>query len=131
VLSNDQDNRKRFSIRGKDIEEKHLAFTTAGGPSQWKCEGEIGEVQKTEQRQEIVNLLQKEGRTMGHQEIKQRLKDVESSISQNSVHIILRKMLKEGVLEQPKYGQYCLAGQRSKVVDFGIAKRMRRTRWSQ
>ncbi|MDV2503805.1 MAG: AAA family ATPase [bacterium] len=126
VLANDQGGRKRFSIRGKDIEEKHLAFETSGGPANWVCLGEAAEAQKTAERQELYDLLAEEG-PMELQDIKREVKERGLGISPNSVATVLRKMLDDGVLEQPKkYGPYAIAGTQAKVAASKIT--MRRTK---
>jgi hypothetical protein len=117
VLAKDHGDRKRFSIRGKDIEERHLAFETPGGPATWVFLGEAAEVQKTTQRQELYDLLLEEG-PMKLQEIIKEVSYRGLGISPNSVNSILRKMVSEGELEQPKkYGPYAVAGTQAKAVD--------------
>jgi len=61
------------------------------------------------------------------EEIRQALKDRESTISQNSLAVILRKMAKDGTLEQPKYGEYCPRGSRQKHSNEVVRKAMTKT----
>jgi hypothetical protein len=125
VLANDAEGRKRFNIRGKDIEEKHLAFETPGGPAHWECLGDTAEVQKTAQRQEIMDVLGEHEDPMTLQEIQAALKARGSKIA--TPHIILKKMVSLGVLEQLKnYGPYYVAGYKQEKVDAGIGRKLRR-----
>ncbi|MHC4275989.1 MAG: AAA family ATPase [Planctomycetota bacterium] len=123
VLSNEEAGHKRLSIRGKDIEEKHFAFKTSGGPANWLFLGEVAEVQKTAQRQEIIDLFSDEESAMSLQEIKIKLKERGCKISPNSVPTILRKMVGDGVLEQQsKYDKYHLAGYAGKKADSKVSQ---------
>lgn len=125
VLANmDRSNKKVFSIRGKDIEEKHLSFEAAGAV--WDYIGEAETVQKTSQRQELYNLLLEEGKPLTVKEIKSLVSDMRLSIAQNSVQIVLRKMVAEGQLEQPGHGKYAIAGQTGKIVNINVKRRMGR-----
>ena len=125
VLSNDLRGQKRLSIRGKDVEENHYAFTTLEGNGKFVYQGEAVEVQKTIQQQEIIDLFQ-EDQIMKYQEIKQALKEQESSISQNSINTLLGRMVKKGKLERPEYGHYCLAGSMSRTSDRRVAEKMKK-----
>ena len=127
VLSNDQSGHKRLSIRGKDIEEKHLLFETPKEPFSWQYLGEAGEVQKTSQRQEIVNLFEEEGRAMSLQGIREGLRDWGCKISLNSVPMLLRKLVGDGVLvQQAKYGKYQLAEYVDKKTNQKVAQALGR-----
>ncbi len=63
---------------------------------------------------------------MSVKEIKQIIKDDEYSVKQNSVQVILRKMLREGKLEQPGHGKYAIAGYKDNVTNIKVGRRMRR-----
>lgn len=119
VLANEEQHtdRKRFSIRGKDVEEMHLSFAV-DGPAHWEFIGEAEEVQKSMERQALYDLLANEG-PMTFSEIKQEAKDKQIGISPNSINTILRKMLRDGTLEQlSKRGAYAVKGaQNSKVAE--------------
>ena len=129
VLANDPDGRKRLSIRGKDIEERHLAFETPGGPSHWTFLGKAEELQKSAERQEIIDVLKSHNEPLARAEIKEELQQRESRISPKSVPAILRRMVAEGQLEQPEsYGPYQLAGYASQRSDEEIAEAMKRKR---
>jgi predicted DNA-binding transcriptional regulator len=120
--------KKVFSIRAKDIEEMHLSFETTGKESAvWNYIGEAETVQKNSQRQELYNLLVEEDRPMTVKEIKSRVSDMGLSISQNSVQVILRKMVGEGQLEQPGFGKYAIPGQSGKIVNINVKRKMKRT----
>lgn len=126
VLTKENEGRG-FYIRGKDIKEQHLFFTTTNGIAKWVYEGEVAEVQKTAQRQEIIDLFLDEERAMGLQEIKEKLKERGCKISLNSVPIILRKMVGDGVLEQQsRYGKYHLAGYAGKKADLKVSQTLGR-----
>lgn len=116
VISNEinEAGKKKFSIRGKDIDEQHLAFD-ASDMAQWNYIGEAKEVQKSKERQEVYDLLAELG-PMTHQEIRQVIKNGEFNVSVNSIQTILRKMKNEGYLEQPKYGKYAVAGHANSKV---------------
>jgi hypothetical protein len=125
VLANDKDGRKRLSIRGKDIEERHLAFETKDGPGRWACLGEAAEMQMTAERQEIVDLLNEQDRPMTLQEIREELKARGSAIA--TPHILLRKMVRDDILVQPEQrGPYQIAGYSTKKVDASIGQAIRR-----
>jgi len=123
VLCNEErrTDRKIFSIRGKDIEDKHLSFEASG--SYWEYLGEAYEVQKTSQRQELYDLISEVRRPLSVNEIKEIIKDEKLSIKQNSVQVILRKMLRDGQLEQPKRGMYAIAGYRRNVIKMKVVNK--------
>ena len=82
-------------------------------------------MQENAERQEIKGVL-KDGPLL-LSEIKQALKDQRCGVSQNSVAVILRKMLGEGDLEQAKRrGPYSLPRWTHKEANKGVGKAMRR-----
>ena len=123
---NDPEGYRRFSIKGKDIETRHLAFSTSNKGAKWEFLGDAKEAQKNVQRQEIFDLLEQADSPMQVKEIREALKDMESTIKASSVQIILRKMVKDGILEQPKYGFYSLAGSAAKTANKRVADKMRK-----
>lgn len=128
LLRNDTGGKKRFSIRGKDIEEKHYIFSTAESPGRWIFEGEAGEVQKTAERQALYKLIEEKG-SMGFQEIKQKVKEYGIGVSPNSVNTVLRKMVADGTLEQNKrWGDYSIAGYHTRQGNATVASHLRRTK---
>jgi len=128
VLSNvpGRINQKQFSIRGKDIEDRHLLFETPEGPARWVCLGDADEAQKTEQRQSIYDYLEMKGE-MSYSEIEQAARDKVINARVNSINTILRKMVADGELEQTrKYGKYSIKGMVGKSADTGIAEKLKR-----
>lgn len=115
-----------LAIRGKDIEEIHLSFKVSCKGSNWYCMGEDEEVQVSEQRQEIIELLQSEGRAMQYREIVKALNEMGSTISPKSVSTLLIKMFKDHTLVKPTYGVYALAGHEHDRSNYNIAKRIKR-----
>lgn len=107
--------KKMFSIRGKDMGEQHMAFDVSD-MAQWIFLGEAKEVQKSKEKQEVYDLLAELG-PMTHQEIRQTIKNGNFNVSYKSIQNILRNMVYEGHLEQPKkYGQYAVAGHANSKV---------------
>jgi hypothetical protein len=126
VLSREGGNQRRFSIRGKDIGEEHYLFNTENEGAKWIYQGEVGEVQKTFERQAIYDLLESSG-PMARNEIVTAAKDGEIPVSVNSVPVLLRKMVFDKVLEQSKkYGKYAVPGTMDSLINAGIANKLRK-----
>lgn len=109
-------NQRILAIRGKDMDDKRLLFEVYNEGADWQCEGEVEEVQKTNERQAIVDYLGLEG-SMSFKDIQQAAKDEDIDVSPNSVNTMLRKMVKEGTLIQNQvYGKYSVAGKTNEMI---------------
>lgn len=116
VLSRGMESNQRIlAIRGKDMDDKRLLFEVFNEGADWQCEGEVDEVQKTNERQAIVDYLGMEG-SMSLKDIQQAAKDGEIEASPNSVNTMLRKMVKDGTLVQPTYGKYSVPGKTNEMI---------------
>ncbi len=126
VLSRRPGNSKQrvLAIRGKDMQDRHLLFDVYDNGATWECEGEVNEVQKTNERQSIVAYLRMTG-TMSLKDIQQAAKDGEIEISPNSVAIILRKMENDGTLIQPTYGKYSVPGRTNGMIKINQKRKKR------
>jgi len=108
-------NQRILAIRGKDMDDKRLLFEVFNEGADWQCEGEVEEVQKTNERQAIVDYLGLEG--MSFKDIQQAAKDEDIDVSPNSVNTMLRKMVEEGTLTQNQvYGKYSVAGKTNEMI---------------
>lgn len=126
VLSDTPDGDRVLAIRGKDIDDSDLLFTVEDEGATWSCEGAVGEVQRTVQRQSLYDYLDVKGPT-SFTDIEQAARDGSINIAVSSVKVIIRKMVKDGQLEQDqRRGKYAVAGYQQRHVDLGVSERMKR-----
>jgi hypothetical protein len=92
------------SIRGKDIEERHLAFSTGG--YRWIYEGEADEQRLSHAKQRIVDFLDEADGVMTPAAIKAGLRD--SGIK--SIDVILGQLYKSGEISKVGQGKYAKEG---------------------
>ena len=115
VLTRTPNNQRQLSIRGKDIDEKHLLFEVSNG-AQWNCLGEAEEVQKTEERQSLYNYLMQSG-PKKRSEIEQAAKNGLIDIKVSSIPVVIRKMVNDGkIIQHELYGEYSAEGQSNLLV---------------
>lgn len=90
----------RFSIRGKDIEEKHLAFNM--DYPIFSFVGDASEGKRSIERQIIIDFLKDAGRVM-------QLKDIQAGLGDKgkSAHNILPQLVKSGHIVKVATGKYC------------------------
>jgi len=97
---------RKFSIRGKDIDDQYLLFSTENKGATWKYEGEISEVQLTEARESILDYLSVVGPT-GYNDLKKAAAQNEIKVSVSSINSIVRSMFANGEIGQEgKHGKY-------------------------
>ena len=77
------------------FEDSSASFVLLGAAEEYRI---------SKERQEILELLRSSGEPM-------RLKDLTVALNKksNNVHKLLRGLNEEGLVDQPDYGQYCLA----------------------
>jgi DNA-binding IclR family transcriptional regulator len=76
--------------------------------------GAAEEYRISKERQEILELLRSSGDPM-------RLKDLTVALNKqsNNVHKLLGGLVEQGLVEQPNYGQYCLANRSGESGESG------------
>jgi hypothetical protein len=91
-------------ITGRDVEDKELALRSDGSSASFVLLGAAEEYRISKERQEILELLRSSGEPM-------RLKDLTVALNKqsNNVHKLLGGLVEQGLVDQPDYGQYCLA----------------------
>ena len=89
--------------RSRDVDEIDKAIEFDRETCRWSIIGERAAVQRSEELNAILYLLQKEG--------EMRLKDIAKALdrSESTVHRQLGKLLGAGTVIQPKYGRYAPA----------------------
>ena len=98
--------RGTLSVTPREREEAEYALEFNPALMQWELLGGAQEVAKTEERQQILNLLRRTGREMTPTEIADDLGE-----KLNNVKRLLRKMLEEGtVVQQQRRGPYGIPG---------------------
>jgi len=109
-------NKRILAIRGKDMKDQHLLFEVFEEGAKWECLGEVDEAQKTNERQSIVDYIRMTGK-MSLKDIQQAARDGKIDVSSRSVHITLRKMIKDGTLIQPRpYGKYSVPRKTNEMI---------------
>jgi biotin operon repressor len=94
----------RLIASGRRIPRQDLALDFDPSTLAWTILGDAEEYQKSEARQEIVELLREAERAMTPREIAQALGKKEAAVKN-----LLHKLCREGVLTKPSYGSYCVA----------------------
>lgn len=114
---------RQLAVRGKEIEDSHWTFEVSNAGAKWTYLGDAYEVQKTDERQEIYDYVKGLGTDGARvKDITEACKDGLIDVSPNSVQVILRKMVGNGKLEQPKtYGRYYADGEYQKKVNQKVA----------
>lgn len=100
VLSN-QNGKPILELQGKDIEPQSLQLEFKN--SIWRYKQDFVNLNLTPERQEIYNLLIKEGRVMKTGEIAEKLNK-----EKNNISTLLKRMVNEGVISNPSYGEYSI-----------------------
>jgi RecA-family ATPase len=102
VLNRTTDGPKLYG-RGRDIEEFEKALRLQDG--RWSVLGDADDVKRSEQRKQILAVLQEATGVMTPAEIAK-----ETAIGPSSVRHILGRMVKSGEAEKNAFGQYTLPG---------------------
>lgn len=89
--------------RSRDADEVDRALQFDPYTGRWTIPGERCEVQRSDERREILKLLANAARAMPP-------KDIAASLGRKhgSIRLLLRKMVKDGEIIQPKYGIYAI-----------------------
>ena len=101
-------------ITGRDVEDKELALRFDDSSASFVLLGEAEEYRISKERQEILEQLRSAGGPA-------KLKDLTASLNKqsNNVHKLLKGLIEQGLVEQPNYGQYCLAGRSGESGESG------------
>lgn len=102
TLARDRGNRDAvLKATGRDIEEQELAMKWQAGIGTWEVLGDASEIQRTNERQEIYELLVESGQPMSP-------KDAAEQLGKNAstVRNLLNKMVADGAVTHPAYGKY-------------------------
>jgi AAA domain len=89
-------------VDGRDIEEPtELALQWAGDVASWVLMGDAEEYRMSEERRQIVDLLNRVGEPMGP-------KDIASALdrSYGAIRVLLGEMFKQGTIYKPRDGVY-------------------------
>ena len=105
VLSRDSDGVTLYG-RGRDIPEIETAVRFDRETCKWAALGEASEVHRTDQRKDILAVLERFPEPMSPKEI---MLNIEGS-SRNAIDIMLFKMASAGEIERISRGKYALPG---------------------
>jgi hypothetical protein len=100
VLSRDAKGTTLYG-RGRDIEEIETAMKFDGG--RWSVLGSADDVRKSDERRKIVTALREHGEEAGPKTIADL-----TGMKGNNVRALLRKMVKDGEIVQPRSGFYAV-----------------------
>ncbi len=89
-------------ITGRDVEEQTLALQFNSNVGSWTILGDASDIQKTKERQEIVDYL-RENEGAKTSQIAKELGKQDSAVSN-----LLRKLKSEGIVYSPKYGVWAI-----------------------
>jgi hypothetical protein len=101
-------------ITGRDVEDSELALRFDDNSASFVLMGNAEEYRISKERQEIIEQLRAiDGPA--------KLKDLTASLKKqpNNVHKLLKGLIEQGLVEQPNYGQYCLAGKSGESGESG------------
>jgi hypothetical protein len=101
-------------VTGRDVEDVELALRFDDSSASFVIMGNAEEYRISRERQEILEQLRS---TNGPT----KLKDLTASLKKqpNNVHKLLKGLIDLGLVEQPNYGQYCLAGRSGESGESG------------
>lgn len=91
-------------VTGRDIEEEQeLALVWDQTLASWTLEGDAEDFRRSAEQQRIIELLRTADGPMGPKEVSDAL-----DRPYGSIRVMMPKMLREGLLENPSYGKYSL-----------------------
>ncbi len=95
----------RLVGRGRDLEDfdKAVKFLPVAGA--WEIIGDAGAMARTKERRVVLDAIREAGETIGARDIA-----IDTGGREGNVRRLLRKLLKEGLIESPSRGKYCLPG---------------------
>jgi len=101
-------------ITGRDVEDVELALRFDDSSVSFVLMGNAEEYRISKERQEILEQLRSFSGPA-------KLKDLTKSLKKqsNNVHKLLKGLIEQGLVEQPNYGQYCLAGRSGESGESG------------
>lgn len=88
-------------VIGRDLEEQKLALKFDAASTSWTLLGDAGQVAKTKERQEVLDLLATAGGPLHYKEITSALRKKETTVKW-----MLSQMVNEGVLSRGGKGMY-------------------------
>ncbi len=110
VLRRDRMSRQAvLSITGRDVEEKEYAMDFDASIGTWSIKGEVQEIQKTEERQIIFDIIKRLG-PMTPKDMHRHLQETGDSRSESAIKKLMWSMSKDGKLNSMS-GVYCIAGE--------------------
>jgi predicted transcriptional regulator len=101
-------------ITGRDVEDKELALRFDNSSASFVLLGDAEEYRISKERREILEQLRSNGGPA-------KLKDIAAALNKqpNNVHKLLRGLSEQGLVDQPDYGQYCLASRSGESGESG------------
>jgi hypothetical protein len=101
-------------ITGRDVEDSELALRFDDTSASFVLMGNADEYRISKERQEILAQLRSFSGPV-------KLKDLTASLNKqpNNVRKLLKGLIEQGLVEQPNYGQYCLAGRSGESGESG------------
>src|SRR5262249_14895623 len=92
-----------FSLhgRGRDLPEIEKALEFDKNTCTWRITGDAEAVRQSTQRAAVLNALEEAGEPVGPNTLAQA-----TSMKAANVRFLLKKLLKEGAVENPTYGKY-------------------------
>lgn len=120
-----------LAVRGRDIEDKQLAFKLSS-EYRWVLAGDAADFAATTQRQTIMDYLRQAGEPVKRAVL---VKDLSDKVGKG-IDVLIRKLVEDGSIENPSRGYYACRGygreqRKDKVVQLSrqqINERRRRRR---
>jgi hypothetical protein len=92
-------------LTGRDVEEQELALQWKEDNCTWLLMGDAAQYALSNQRQQILDVLKQAEESLGPKEICEL---IGSDAKPGSIKHLLRKLLSDGLVEQPETGKYIL-----------------------
>lgn len=92
-------------VTGRDIEEdQKLALSWDGPSGSWTVEGDAEDYRRSAEQRKVLDWLGRINQPVGPLEVSEA-----TGLPYGSVRVLMPKMMREGLLENPAYGKYVLS----------------------
>jgi RecA-family ATPase len=95
-----------LSITGRDVEERQIAARFNSVTYKWEDIGDVAEALRSQERQQIIDVLKKSNTAMTAAEVTDALKSINVIKAESSVRGLLTKMTKDGEINRLAKGKY-------------------------
>lgn len=108
LLRNRSQAEATLNLYSRDVEDQKLALRFEAGSGSWIIMGKAEEYRLTRERQEIIDLLRREGRSC-------KLKDITEALGKKKPNVsnLLNSLKGQGLVEKEEYGKYRLKAESS------------------